>query len=454
MSGGPESTPRLEEEPSLADGAQASDSSKLKTLLSILKRTVGACPCPRTCSSRWYATVRLTQPNLEYWNYQDRADFFVSIGDYNDPLDRMLATIRLWYVPFLTQHGRVCKPYNSTLGEHFRCRWDVEPVAMNAQGEHVPTAALKSESPSVLRLPGNTAEIGTGPRRVVYLTEQVSHHPPISSYYYDCPEAGMAMVGVDQVSAKFTGTAVRIYPGEFNQGMFITLDERARGAGAAGETYRITHPAGAIFGLFKGSFWPAVTDIATITCTPGAGSNVYYRAIVEYKEEGWLSRPKYAIEGCVYTYEPGTPSASYTALKEVPANRVVVQLQGNWRGLITWTRKGDKTAHPLVNLADLAPCTRDVRPLDAQEPNESRRIWHGVTEAILSQQYAKATKAKQEVEQHQRDLAAQRKQQGVAFVPRYFQPDLSSGRPQLTDAGRAAVEEERRRPASGAPTVA
>lgn len=347
----------------------------------------------------------------------------------------------------LTQHGRVCKPYNSTLGEHFRCRWDVEPVAMNAQGEHVPTAALKSDTPSVLRLPGSTEAIGTGPRRVVYLTEQVSHHPPISSYYYDCPEAGMTMVGVDQVSAKFTGTAVRIYPGEFNQGMFITLDEHARGAGACGETYRITHPAGAIYGLFKGSFWPAVTDVATITCTPGAETDVYYRAIIEYKEEGWLSRPKYAIEGCVYMYEPGTPSASYTALKEVPANRVVVQLQGNWRGLITWTRKGDKTAHPLVNLADLAPCARDVRPLDAQEPNESRRIWHGVTEAILSQQYAKATQAKHQVEQHQRDLAAQRKQQGVTFVPRFFQPDISSGRPQLTDAGRAAVEEERRRPA-------
>ena len=41
MSTAPESAPRLQEEPSLADGAQASDSSKLKTLLSILKRTVG-----------------------------------------------------------------------------------------------------------------------------------------------------------------------------------------------------------------------------------------------------------------------------------------------------------------------------------------------------------------------------------------------------------------------------
>lgn len=344
------------------------------------------------------------------------------------------------------QNGRVCKPYNSTLGEFFRCRWDVTPLAMNAHGDHVPREALKSSSPTTLRLPGQGQQIGTGPRRVVYLTEQVSHHPPISSYYYDCPEAGMSMVGVDQVSAKFTGTAVRIYSGEFNKGMFITLGANVHGQGAAGEEYQVTHPAGAIFGLFKGSFWPAVTDTATITCTPGPGGQVYLRAIIEYKEEGWLSKPKYAIEGCIYTYEPGAPSASYSSLKEVPADRVVVHLQGNWRGLITWKRRGEKTAHPLVNMADLAPCERNVRPLEVQSPNESRRIWSSVTEALLAQQYSKATQAKHQVEQYQRDLAEQRKRTGTAFVPTFFEPDISTGRPRLSPAGQAAVEEERRRP--------
>lgn len=368
----------------------------------------------------------------------------------------MLATVRYTVTKelkfavccVLTQRGRVCKPYNSTLGEYFRCHWDVAPLAVNSAGEHRPTGALQSDAPTALHLPGSPQEIGTGRRRVVYLTEQVSHHPPISSYYYDCAEAGMSMAGVDQVSAKFTGTAVRIYPGEYNQGMIITLGDNVRGHGAAGETYQVTHPAGAIFGLFKGSLWPAITDTATVTCMPGADSGVHLRAVIEYKEEGWLSKPKYAIEGCIYTYEPNTPSASYSTLKEVPANRVVVQLAGNWRGLITWKRKDDKTAYPLVNLADLVPCERDVRPLTEQEPNESRRVWQGVTDALLSKQYGKATQIKHQVEQHQRDLAEQRKRTGTSFVPRFFAPDIRSGHPQLTPAGRAAVEDERRRGAA------
>lgn len=347
-------------------------------------------------------------------------------------------TTRSWYVRCLTQ------------GEHFRCHWDVAPLTVNAQGEHRPSEALNAQQPLALKLPGQGATASSGRRRVIYLTEQVSHHPPISSYYYDCPEAGLTMVGVDQVSAKFTGTAVRIYPGKFNQGMFITLGPNVRAQNAVGEEYHITHPAGAIFGLFRGSFWPAVTDTATITCTPPRGSQTYLRAIIEYKEESWLSKPKYAVEGCIYTYEPGQPSASYSALKEVSPKNVVIQLQGTWRGVITWKRKGEKTAHPLVNLADLQPCPRDVRPIDAQDAWESRRIWKDVTDAIVGQQYSRATQLKQQVEQRQREIAAERKKTGAEFVPRFFEDDIASGRPRLTDEGRAAVEEERRRPAGAA----
>lgn len=44
-------------------------------------------------------------------------------------------------------------------------------------------------------------------RRVNFLTEQVSHHPPISSFFVECKEAGVELYGVDQLSAKFTGTS-------------------------------------------------------------------------------------------------------------------------------------------------------------------------------------------------------------------------------------------------------
>ena len=41
MSLGESNVPAMDEEPSVEDGAQISDSSKLKSLLSVLKRTVG-----------------------------------------------------------------------------------------------------------------------------------------------------------------------------------------------------------------------------------------------------------------------------------------------------------------------------------------------------------------------------------------------------------------------------
>ena len=35
--------------------------------------------------------------NLEWWNYNDRPDFFIEIPQPEDPLDRMLKVVRWWY---------------------------------------------------------------------------------------------------------------------------------------------------------------------------------------------------------------------------------------------------------------------------------------------------------------------------------------------------------------------
>ncbi len=42
--------------------------------------------------------------------------------------------------------------------------------------------------------------------------------------------------GFDQITAKFTGTSVKVLPGEHNMGIFITLANRDN------ETYQLTHP--------------------------------------------------------------------------------------------------------------------------------------------------------------------------------------------------------------------
>ena len=59
--------------------------------------------------------------------------------------------------------------------------------------------------------------------RIIYLTEQISHHPPISAYYASCPSKHLELLGIDQISAKVSGTALKVGPGGYNKGMFVRL---------------------------------------------------------------------------------------------------------------------------------------------------------------------------------------------------------------------------------------
>ncbi|SNX87317.1 related to OSH6 - member of an oxysterol-binding protein family [Melanopsichium pennsylvanicum] len=527
-----------EEELGAASDKDQTDSGKLKTLIGILKRMVGV---KDIAAIRISLPANLLEPvpNLEYWNYLDRGDFFTVVADLDDPLDRMLAVLRFSFTKELKYvKGKICKPYNSILGEHFRCHWDFDPVKFTdssilpvqavstdnpeplplvASHAYTPTMSAKKGSapPSPLVQPQenksrpasirgvslessnstgsnkkglskllgrkkdktNTSEAqpatsasGTatdageeqdnasvsisdsstqraGKRRLCFLTEQVSHHPPISSFFCESKDAGVQLYGVDQLGAKFTGTSVKVFPGEQNQGIFLRLTENAR-CGAAGEEYQITHPTASINGLLRGSLWVAICDNLYVTCRGGKSDKgegddgTRLRAIVEYKDESWITKAKYALEGAIYAYGRNDDPEEYVSVKQVPQDKILATFEGCWKGKITYKRKGDKESRLLLNVNDVDPLVKAVRPLASQEEMESRRIWEPVTNAILAKKYSEATKNKQEIEQKQRNTAAERKRKGETFVPRFFDADISDGRPKLTEEGRIAIDSE------------
>jgi oxysterol-binding protein-related protein 9/10/11 len=124
--------------------------------------------------------------------------------------------------------------------------------------------------------------------RIVYLTEQVSHHPPISAFHGACPSRNLEITGIDQISAKVSGTSLRVAPGSFNKGIFVKI----RGGHGMGEQYHITHPVAHVNGLLRGSFYVTVGDSTIITCTGGKNDAGFrYRAVIEYKEEVSLRHP-------------------------------------------------------------------------------------------------------------------------------------------------------------------
>lgn len=88
-----------------------------------------------------------------------------------DAYERMKAVLT-WYLSGLYRKPRgLKKPYNPVLGETFRCSW-IHP------------------------------ESGT---RTYYVSEQVSHHPPVSAFYVSNRKEGFAVEATIHAKSKFYG---------------------------------------------------------------------------------------------------------------------------------------------------------------------------------------------------------------------------------------------------------
>lgn len=94
-----------------------------------------------------------------------------------------------------------------------------------------------------------------------------------------------------------------------------------------------------------------------------------------------------------------------------------------------------------MDLAPLSVSPKLLPPPSAQLPNESLNFWSGVTDAIKSKQFSRATVLKQEIEEKQREKARERERDGKEWKPRFFTGAVTPlGRPELTSEGREVLE--------------
>ncbi|KAF3919868.1 hypothetical protein ABW21_db0201296 [Orbilia brochopaga] len=377
---------------------------KITTLISILKKFLGVADL---ASVRFSLPANLMEPipNLEYWNYLDYPDAFVQIGDADDDLERCLAVLKFWFTKDLKFiKGRPCKPYNSTLGEFFRCHWDVERTG---------TAAESTDQK---------------PIRVCFLTEQTSHHPPISAFYVECKEKGITAKGYDQISAKFTGTSIKVSPGNHNLGIFINIhNDRIN------EIWNLTHPAAHLGGFITGALSITVQDICYITCP-----KLKLKVILHYLDEPWLGRSKYRVEGVIFKYDPSNDTINQ--IRDVPEKDIKGKIEGSWVSELYFRAPGSKEKKLIVDVKPLFPAAKFVPSEEDQLDNESRRMWQKVTDAILSKDYGQATRLKIDIEDQKRKEAAEREVEKVAWHPNYFVVGDEPGIPTLKSEGREVLD--------------
>lgn len=72
-----------------------------------------------------------------------------------------------------------------------------------------------------------------------------------------------------------------------------------------------------------------------------------------------------------------------------------------------------------------------VAPEEQQAPNESGRLWSGVTAAIKAKDLDAATEAKTTIEDAQRDATREREEKGLQWESRFFELRGGEWRPKI-----------------------
>jgi len=168
------------------------------------------------------------------------------------------------------------------------------------------------------------------------------------------------------------------------------------------------------------------------------------KAILEYREEGWLGKTQNKVDGIIFRYDPGNDTKN--RIKDVPEREILGRIGGNWREKIYFSIGPKVQAEDqqivLLDITPLSVVPKIIPPPENQLPNESRRLWFGVTEAIKLKQFGRATTLKQELEEAQRVKARLREEKGEVWKPRFFVEPLTGevrGRPDLTDEAKEVL---------------
>ncbi|XP_047116854.1 oxysterol-binding protein-related protein 9 isoform X4 [Schistocerca piceifrons] len=308
-----------------------------------------------------------------YADYFAHPDVFVSIADFKDPKDRMVQVLR-WYMSAY-HAGRKSvvakKPYNPVLGEVFQCHWDVPGVEKG--GGSVPGGPL----------PWCTSS------QLTFVAEQVSHHPPISAFYAEHYDKRISFCAHVWTKSKFLGLSIGVH--NIGQGCISVLEYD--------EEYIVTFPNGYGRSILTVP-WIELGGSVTITC-----AKTGYSANIEFHTKPFYGGKKNRITA--EAFQPGDKKPFLT-------------VSGEWNGCME-AKWADGKTEVFVDVNRIDITKKRVRPIAEQSDNESRRLWKEVTAGLRLKDIERATNAKYELEQKQRDEAKERKEKDLTWETKLFQ---------------------------------
>ncbi|CAG0897205.1 unnamed protein product [Darwinula stevensoni] len=296
------------------------------------------------------------------------------IVDEESPEQRMLAVVE-WYLCtiHLGRRGSSAKkPYNPTLGESFYCSWKIPRGAAQKPDQNQSESASSPDSIFIR-----------------YTGEQVSHHPPVSAFYVECPEKGICFNAHILSKTRFMGMSIGV--NLVGEGKLYLVPHN--------ECYTLTFPS-AYGRAILTSPWSELGGKVTISC-----SNSGIAASITFHTKPYFGDKLHRVTGDI----------------KDSLSQVIWKFQGDWVSGYDFTHSAQGTGHRL-DLKNQKIFQKRVRPVTKQEDIESRKLWQNVSMAILEGDYNTATEHKKFLEDRERAKEAERLGSVQEFSPRYFQP--------------------------------
>ncbi|KAK3622936.1 Oxysterol-binding protein 4 [Elasticomyces elasticus] len=289
------------------------------------------------------STTSLTEFSA-YW--AEMPHLLVAPANEPDPQKRSMLVLK-WFLSTLKQQyasrneklGSEKKPLNPFLGELFLGKW----------------------------------EDATGETQLV--SEQVSHHPPVTAYSIWNNKHGVRLQGYNAQKASFSRTINVRQVGHAH----LRIDKYD-------EDYLFTLPALHIEGLIIGTPYVELNKSSYIV-----GSNGFTSRI-DYSGKGWVSGSKNSLSAIMYPHG-----------LEKDKHAVIYTAEGSWTD--NFTIKDSKKNIVQTYQAKKEPKTPlKVAPIEEQDPLESRRAWKKVADAIIKGDMTATGNEKSVIEERQRAL--------------------------------------------------
>ncbi|KAH3679957.1 hypothetical protein WICMUC_000700 [Wickerhamomyces mucosus] len=289
------------------------------------------------------------------------------------PQDRFLNVVKWYLSGWHIAPKAVKKPLNPVLGEYFTSFWELK------DGQHA-----------------------------YYISEQTSHHPPQSAYFYMIPESHIRVDGMVIPKSRFLGNSTAAIMDGVTVLQFLDILDK----NGEPEKYTLTQPTIYARGILFGKMRIELGDHMIIK-SPSTGFSID----IEFKTKGFISGTYDAIGGTVLD----------------PKGKALFEITGKWNDIIYITdlSTGKKTEFLDVNKTN--PLKPQVRPIEEQGEFESRKLWKHVTDALGDRNHEIATNEKFKIEDDQRIKTKKREEENIEFYPKLFKKNENKNENESSD---------------------